>query len=632
MPDVRQQPDASAIPAGTIQSHLETVLQSPVLAGSERLRKFLRFLVEKTLKGEADQLKEYTVGVEVFERGPDYDPRIDPTVRVSAGKLRDRLREYYLTDGRDALLRIDLPKGTYVPAFRLQAVPALENRPVARDRGTQRKWIFAAVLLLAVVSVAVASHLLWRAPPAVPAVASSLQPRSLAVLPFSNLSPEAKEEYFSDGLTEELTNVLARVGGLRVVARTSAFQFKGKGSDVRQIGKTLNVGAVLEGSIQKSGSKLHVTAQLVGTTDGYHLWSGSYDRDAKDVFAVEEEIAQAITIALKIQLRPGQERIPFKPATENLEAYRLYLTGRFYWNKGYPEALRTAVEYYKQATSADPKFAAAWAGMANAYTYYSIYGYDLPSRGQARAAAEKALAIDPASTEALSALARVKAQYDWDWPEAERLFRRTQELNANDATAHQFYANTYLMPLGRLNEAQAELRRALELDPLSPLVNSALATNYYFMRQYDKAIEVQKKTIELDPGFAMGYLYLGYYYAENSMFPEATTVLERQPKQLWEGPNLGVQAYAYGKWGKPEEAYKLLEKWKASKPGEPSREVTAVYFYLGAKDYDQMFEWLEKAVEHRWYWATYLKVRPIFDPVRSDPRYHALLRKMRIPE
>jgi TolB-like protein/Flp pilus assembly protein TadD len=631
---VRQQPDASAIPAESILSHLETVLQSPVLASSERLRKFLRFLVEKTLKGEGDQLKEYTVGVEVFERGPDYDPRIDPTVRVSAGKLRDRLREYYLTDGQDAPVRIDLPKGTYVPAFRRRTVTALENRPVAGDRGAWRKWIFAAALLLAAVSVAVASHLLWRTAPALPLVASLPQPRSLAVLPFSNLSPEAQEDYFSDGLTEELTNVLAQVEGLRVVARTSAFQFKGKGGDVRQIGKALNAGTVLEGSARKAGSKLHVTAQLVDTADGYHLWSHTYDRDVKDIFAIQEEIAQAIASALMIELRPGQERIPFKRPTENLEAYNLYLNGRYQWNKLDPESLRTAIDYYKRATAADPKFAAAWADLANAYTYSFTIAGDSQSIGKARAAAEKALAIDPTSGAALSALARIKGSYDFDWPEAERLFKRALELNPDDATAHHFYGIIHLAPLGRLEEARAEIQRSVELDPLSLQFLQGMGANYYFMRQYDKAIEYYNQSVQLDPNFAMGHLYLGYAYVEKGMYAEAISALAKQPTYLWDGPNLGARGYVYAQWGKPEETLKLLERWKSPSASmtENARVGSAVLFYLGLKDYDRVFEWLNKAVENRWYWVIYLKVRPLYEPIRSDPRYHALLHQMRIPE
>jgi TolB-like protein len=632
MPDERQQPDAPAIPAETIRPHLAEILKSPAFAGSERLRKFLRFLVDQTLQGHADQLKEYTVGVEVFERSPDYDPRIDPTVRVHAGKLRDKLREYYLTDGRDAPVRIEVGKGSYVPSFRLQTAPAPEKE--VPNRGTRRKWIFAAALLVVAVTVALASRFLWRVPPAAPAVASSPQRRSLVVLPFLNLSGEAREEYFSDGLTEELTNTLASVEGLQVVARTSAFYFKGKSSDVRQIGKTLNVAAVLEGSVRKSDGKLRITAQFVNAADGYHLWSHTYETDEKDIFAVQEEIAQAIAGALKIQLKPGQERIVFRRPTENLEAYKRYLTGRFYWNKHNPGDLRTAIEYYQQAIAADPKFAAAWAGLANTYFYYFIYADDAASVGKARAAAEKALAIDPASAEALSVLGVIKGSYDFNWPEAERLFRRALEANPNDAEAHHQYGMVYLSPFGRLEEALAEEERALELDPVSFNINEALADVYYFLRQYDKAIAQFEKVIQLDPNFAEAYLYLGYTYAERSLFAEAISTLDRQPMQLWAAGNLGARGYVYARWGKPEETYKLLEEWKsASKPmTETMRVNNAAWLYLSLKDYDRMFEWLDKGVQGRYRWIIFLKVRPAFDPIHSDPRYHALLRKMRIPE
>ena len=578
MAEQRQQSDASAIPAETIQSHLETVLQSPVFARSERLREFLRFLVEKTLNGEADQLKEYTVGVEVFKRGPDYDPRIDPTVRVHAGKLRDRLREYYLTYGRDAPVRIEVGKGSYVPAFRAEAA----SKP----------------------------------PKTVPT-------RSLAVLPFVNLSGDLKEEYFTDGLTEELTNMLARVEGLQVVARTSAFYFKGKSPDVRQIGQTLNVGTVLEGSVRKAGGKLHVIAQLVSTTDGYHLWSRAYDREAEDIFAMQEEIAQAIAGELKVQLRPGQQRIP-RP-----EAYEAYLKGRYFWNKRTEAGMKKANEYFQQAIHIDPNYAPAYAGLADSYS-----GANMPVTPRdlvkAKAAATKALELDDTLAEARTSLAFVKLHTDWDWPGAEREFKRALELNSNYATAHHWYSQ-YFSSLERHEESRFEAQRARELDPLSLAANHGVGFASYAAGRYDQALEEFRKALELDPSFLLTQRFLGYTYVRKRMYPEALAAFQRA-RELGDNYQsifgLGLADAASGNRSKALQRMSELHELSKHTYVSPLP-IAVIYAVLGEKD--QAFEWLEKAYQERSALMVYLKVHGWFDNLRSDPRYEDLLRRVGFP-
>jgi len=617
VPNEPQQRDAPAIPAETVQSHLEAVLKSPVFAGSERLRRFLRFLVEQTLKGEGDQLKEYTVGTEVFGRGPDYDPRIDSTVRVHAGKLRDKLREYYLTDGRDASLRIELVKGGYVPAFRLLTAPAPEKAAPARDRRSWKKWSVAGALALVAAAIALGAIFKWRGP-------RPVQTRSLVVLPFLNLSGDATEEYFSDGLTEEITNALARLEGLHVVARTSAFYFKGKSSDVRQIGQTLKVGTVLEGSVRRSGSKLRVVAQLVNAADGYHLWSDTYEREMKDVFAIQDEIAQSIARALKVRLSPGQRRTPHP------QAYEAYLKGRYFWNKRTEEGMQKASEYFQQAIHIDPNYAAAYAGLADSYQNVNVAAAPLDRLVKAKAAATKALELDDTLAEAHTSLARLKLHVDWDWPGAEREFKRALELNPNYATAHQWYS-IYFSSLERHEEARFEAQRARQLDPLSLAANQSVGFASYAAGRYDQALEEFRKALELDPSFLLTQRFLGYTYVRKRMYPEAIAEFQRA-REL--GDNymcifgLGLAEAASGNRSKALQRISELHELSQRTYVSPLP-IAVIYAALGEKD--QAFEWLEKAYQERSAFMVLIKVHGFFDNLRSDPRYKDFLRHVGLP-
>ncbi|HLW78666.1 MAG TPA: hypothetical protein VKU44_03615, partial [Terriglobia bacterium] len=385
--------------------------------------------VKTVLAGDAERIKEYLVGVEVFGRDGSYDPRIDPVVRVEAGRLRTRLAEYYRTEGQDDPVRIDLPKGTYVPDFRTReqppaagvltdesALPAGESAgELASERPLQPFWGFSArawALLaggLLVVLVLGTWAAIRRNPP-------HAAPTSIAVLPFLNLSAAPENEYLSDGLSEELTTSLAELKGLRVVARTSAFEFRGKGEDVRKIGEQLNVGAVLEGSVSKQGDRLRVTAQLISAADGYHLWSGGYDGQESDLFAIQENIVRETARALRMSIPPGPERALPSRRTENPEAHDLYLQGRYFLGKGDRESVERSVPLFESAIRKDPGFAWAHSGLADAYSILAAHNYMMPAEAvpRATAAARRALELDPASAEAHTSLALVKV-LGWDW-------------------------------------------------------------------------------------------------------------------------------------------------------------------------------------------------------------------------
>ncbi len=459
-------------------------------------------------------------------------------------------------------------------------------------------------------------------------------PPSIAVLPFADMSPQRDQEYFCDGITEELINALAKVEGLRVASRTSAFQFKGKAEDIGKIGSQLKVRMVLEGSVRKAGDRLRVTAQLIDVAEGYHLWSERYDREMKDVFAVQDEISQAVVNTLRIKLLGQPSAHLVKRATENLEAYDLYLRARSYQNRWHAEGMKKAVEYYGRAVTIDPMYAAAYAGMAEAYAMLAYWTMSpIEIWNQAKVVALKALEIDDTLGEAHSSLGVILSFYDWDWAAAEREFKRAIGLNPAFTHAHTFYS-VYLLAVGRLDEALIEIKRAIELDPLSLDTNGSLGCAFYFRREYDEAIEQFRKTLELDPSHPRAYYYLGRAYIGKAMFEEAVAALQRGSQCSGSDLRiLGVLGHAYALMDKRNEAQKLLDEFKApSKPGFPSFSVfSRALIHIGFGENDQAFECLEQLCEERSTLLHWPKVDPLFDSLRSDPRLQDLLRRIGLP-
>jgi TolB-like protein/Flp pilus assembly protein TadD len=330
------------------------------------------------------------------------------------------------------------------------------------------------------------------------------------VLPFANLSADPENEYFADGMTDELINALAKVPGLRVVSRTSAFAFKGKQLDVRSIGAQLSVQAVVEGSVRRAGRRLRLSAQLTNVADGYQLWSETFDRELEDVFAMQDELSRGIVNTLQIRLLGPQSGGLVKSSTDDFEAYTLYLKGRHFWNRRTEASLWRGLEYFEQALLRDPNYAPAHARVADSYAILGFYCAIPPTEAfpQAREAARRALERDGTLAEARPALAYVAMYHDWDWAGAEREFRHAIALKPGYSTAHQWYGN-YLAVLGRFDESIAEFTRAIALDPLSPLKNAALGWGYYFARRYDEAVAQCRRALELDPELAVAHAWLG---------------------------------------------------------------------------------------------------------------------------
>ncbi|HVP45906.1 MAG TPA: FlgO family outer membrane protein [Bryobacteraceae bacterium] len=580
---------ANQLSAESIRTQLRKILSSSTFARSERLVRFLTFTVEQTLGGRGENLKEFVIGVEVFDKNEKYDPRMDPIVRVEARRLREKLRKYYETEGLDDPLYIDFPTGAYVPLVKTRA----EARVLA-----------------------------------VPA--ASKTENAMAVLPFVNLSSEQENEYFSDGLTEELINALTKVEGLRVVAWSSSFQLKGKERDIRRIAEQLRVRAVLEGSVRRTADRLRITAQLVDTADGHYLWTETYERAIKDVFSIQDEISSAIVGALRIKLTGPAGRSLITRYTENLQAYHLYLKGRFYWNKRTEEDFYKALGFFEQAIQIDPNYAPAYAGMSDSYIMLGEHG-SVPALSimrKARATASRALEIDPALAEAHVSLGSVAGLYEWNWSESEQHFRRALELNPSYPTAHHWYGYDYLAPQGRLDEAIAELERAHHLDPLSLIITTSLGTVLDIARQHEKAREYYQRVFELEPGFVRAHLSAGRSYLHQNLHQEAIAAFEKARELQPNSPvPLALLAHAYNVSGARAEADRLREAL------DRCCRTCCVSSYLLARaqlsfDHERAFAFLEKACEEHDPRLAHMNVSPIFDCLRHDPRFAALVRKI----
>ncbi len=451
-------------------------------------------------------------------------------------------------------------------------------------------------------------------------------------MPLANISEDSRDEYFADGMTEELIFTLSKIAKLRVIARTSVMQFKGRPASVAEIGRLLDVGTVLEGSVRKAGNKIRIAVELVDTQSEEHLWSQQYERKLEDVFAIQSEIAKRVASALKVRIRQAERIEIEKQATGDLDAYGEYLNGRYFWNQRTEAGLQQAITHFNNALARDPAFALAYTGLADSHAMLALFEFVPPSLAfpKAKAAAEAALRIDANLAEAHTSLGLVKFQYDRDWPGAESEFKQSLELNPNYPPAHQFYAD-YLKAMGRFSEAIAEMERALELDPVSLAINTGLGHALYLSRQYDRAVAQYRKAVELDPAFPQAHLWFGRPYLQKGMFAEAIAEVSEAVRLSGESTMaLGVLGHVFASAGQESEAEAILHRLseRAAKQYVPSYWIALIYVGLGDKD--RAFEWLERAYQERSSWLAWVMVEPRFDGIRSDPRFASLLKRMRL--
>jgi len=459
---------------------------------------------------------------------------------------------------------------------------------------------------------------------------SSPKIRSLAVLPLENLSGDASQDYFSDGMTDELIANLGQIRALRVISRTSMMTYKGVRRPMAQIARELNVDAVVEGSVLRSGERVRITAQLIQLPADKHLWAQSYEGDIRDALTLQNKVARAIAEQIRVTLSRDEQAALENAKAVNPEAYQAYLAGRYFWNKRTGDGLKKAIDYFSQAIEKDPNYAQPYTGLADAYALSGDWEYGVLSPEvafpKAKAAATKALALDDSLAEAHTSLAFVLDLYDWDWESAEQEYKRAIALNPGYATAHHWYA-WHLIVMERNSEALAESRKAESLDPLSPIIGADLADALCVAHLYDESVQQSRKTLEMHPYFAVAHYELGQAFAQKHMYNEAIAALRRAIELSGDNTAFDSQlAYAYAISGRTQEAIEIVKDLEVRPGRSSSTDPHLALIYVGLGDHDQAMMWLNKAYQARF--NPSILMRPAFDPLRSDARFQDLLRRI----
>jgi TolB-like protein len=638
---------------GLVRHHLKEVTESRAFAGSKRTQDFLQLIVGHALEGEVDSLRERMIGAEMFGRPVDYDTGSDSVVRVKATEVRKRLAQYYLeTDGKPAV-RIELPSGSYVPRFIFgpvqttaqpqrgvvpltsveqtiaqseglsadrPAAPVDEasRRPTQKSRRAPRVMAGAILGLTLLAVIGYAGFKKWFSDsPARPEI------RSIAILPLENLSGDPGQEYFADGMTEELINDLGQVSTLRVISLTSAMSYKGTKKKLPEIARELKVDGVVEGGIQREGNQVRISAQLIDARTDRPIWAHTYVRDMTSVLALQGEVAQAIADEISIKVTPQEQARLARSRPIDPEAQDLYLHGMLQLDA---DDCKSAVDYFHKALDKNPNYAQAHAALANCYGRMGESGrlaYKEAFSKQKTEAA-KAIELDDSLPEGHAELANTAMTLDWDWATAAKEFHRALELNPNSAPIHQKYA-FYLVRTGQLHEALAEVERGVDLDPVSGRSFHFEGFIYYFSRQYDQALSLIRRVRALDINPPDWSFLLGDVYAEKGMYAESI----RGFLKSGDGPDsLGHLGNAYARAGKVDAARKAISQLeeRVRKDGVGRYEIALVYTGLGKKK--EAFKWLEESYNAHDVGLIYLKIDPCLDPLRSDPRFDDLVRRV----
>lgn len=633
--------DGSAPSPAEINAEVERILSSGDFAQSKRLQEFLRFIVGEALAGRGEALKEYTIAVDVFERSESFDPQTNSIVRVEANRLRNKLNSYNAIEGRDDPVHIVLAPGSYMPTFlarkpgRATEVPAIDGSIPPKAR--KRSWELIGLTVALTLVVAAAAYVLldrdFARRPAVGVDRAGIS--SVVVLPLRNLSGDPDQEYFSDGLTDALITSLAREARFRVISFTSAMAYKNANRPISEIAEELNVEHVIEGAVLRSSDRVRISAQLVEAATSRHLWAEIYERPFTDVLTIQDDVVRRIVASLTEPDGADGDRDASATPMVDPVAYEAQLRGRFFLSKMTENGLRTAIDYFRKAIALEPDYAVAQSGMATCYCLLGGHGFELvdPREGMptAKAAVMKALELDESQAEPHAFLGIIRLKYEWDWPGAEAAMRRSLELNPSYAQARVFYSY-FLEAMGRQDEAVHEAEAARAIDPLSPRVNVNLGWQYIQAGRLEDARQQFERTAELDPNFWGVHWGMGHYFKRKGDFDGAIVAFQRAIDAgggyVLPLTELG-QAYAIA--GRRDEAREVLQRLSALAEENYVSPVNMASIYVGLGDFDAAFEQLDRALELRSRSLAWLKVLDNFDPIRSDPRYQALLDRIGLP-
>jgi serine/threonine-protein kinase len=571
--------EPNRIPDHSVRQQLDRVLSSHTFQQADRLKRFLTFITLEALNGRSDQLKEYVIGVQVFDKEDSFDPRTDPIVRVQARRLRARLVSYYREAGHNDDLVIELPKGGYAPVFKRRLATGLSG---PRSLG-----------------------------------AALVTRNTVSVLPFADHSAQGDLEYFCRGVRQEIIDNLAKMSGLRVLAWDEAAR---KSSDAAMI---------VTGSLRAAAGTICISVQLIDSASGCYLWSESVNGTLSDPLAVQESVARVVVT--RLQSETSGSAAGARRVAENLAAHNLYLQGRYHLNQRTEEALRKAVDFFEKAIVEDGQYALAYSGLSDAYGLLGHYGVVGPADvwTKTTSAAASAVMLDGNSVEAHTSLAHVKSTQDWDWPGAEREFQRAIRLDGRYPTAHHWYAMSCLAPMGRLDEALDEMLLAQSLDPVSSIIVRDVAVIHFYRRDFDAALDQCDHTIELNPHFSLAYLTLGLIQEQRQDFDESAAAFQRAIALSPQTPRMhAALARTYALSGKRKPALAIvrkLEELATSRYVSPF-EFAVIQFAFGHTD--DAFTWLSKACQDRAFELLTIKVDPRFDALKTDRRFAPVARQM----
>lgn len=626
---------------------LERIIASPEFDQSERLKRFLRYIVEETLAERGARLSEYSIGVDVFDRDVSFDPQVSSIVRVEASRLRGKLETYNAISGRNDPVRITLPRGGYLPILEpAEGVSAAARiSPTSLLRSVTRMPRSATLTLsvaLAVIAMGLAVLLLYDLPPFSTRSVTPLEAAArsdgymLAVLPLRNLSGDPEQDYFSDGVTDALTTNLAKVNGLHVISMTSAMAYKEVDRAVADIAQELGVNHVVEGSVLRVNDRVRITAQLIEADTDRHIWAESYEGDMSDVLALQNEVVLQIASSLSRKIEADAGTGNAGPQTIAPEAYESYLKGNFFRNSMTEDGFRKGLDYFRQAIEMAPDYAPAYSGLATCYCLLGGHGFETVRPHEAipaaREAVVKALRLDNTLPEAHAFLGIIRLKYDWNWPGAEVEFLRAIELNPNYAQAHIFYSY-HLEAMGSQEAAIAEARSARALDPLSLPANINLGWQLLKADRLKEGRQIFEATAEFDPDFWGVHWGLGQYYLKSGETEKAVAEFERAIA-AGGGHAMPISGlgYAYAVSGQAAKAKEMLDKLAdLAKRGYVSPFNMAI-IHAGLGNRDEAFSFLEQAYADRSRSMAWLNVTGELDNLRSDPRFGALLRRIGLVE